>query len=207
MTPPTTRAARRAATAEKILDAARAEFGEHGLEAATVRGIATRAGVDPSLVLQHYGSKAELFARAIQLRAVEAVEAGEAGADVATHLDDVLAARLAEPPPQTRALLRSMLTAPEATAVMKQFLDDRAAEIARDLDGPDAQLRAALTVTNLLGLTLARHFLQLDGLADIGDRQREEVVGPWLRAALDPAGPDRPDSADHPDGAAGRMTP
>jgi AcrR family transcriptional regulator len=67
----TSRAARRAATAQRILEAARAEFGEHGLEAATIRGIARRANVDPSLVMQHYGSKAALFNSAIQL--------GEAG--------------------------------------------------------------------------------------------------------------------------------
>lgn len=182
MTAPTSRAARRAATAQKILAAARAEFGEHGLEATTIRGIAARAGVDPSLVIQHYGSKAELFALAIELRAVGSDGPGE---QLGRHLDDVLAARLAEPSPQTRALLRSMLTAPEATAVMKRFLDDRAAEIARDLDGPDADLRAALTVTNLLGLILARHFLHLDGLVDITDEQRDAVVRPWLAAALD----------------------
>ena len=63
----TSRAAKRAATAQRILDAARAEFGERGLEAATIRRIAQRANVDPSLVMQHYGSKAALFAVAIQL--------------------------------------------------------------------------------------------------------------------------------------------
>jgi len=61
------RAARRAATARRILEAARAEFGEHGLETATIRGIARRANVHPSLVMQHYGSKAALFTSAIQL--------------------------------------------------------------------------------------------------------------------------------------------
>ena len=64
---PESRAAKRAATAQRILDAARAEFGERGLEAATIRRIAQRADVDPSLVMQHYGSKAALFAIAIQL--------------------------------------------------------------------------------------------------------------------------------------------
>ena len=58
MSEPTSRAAKRAATAQRILDAARAEFGERGLEAATIRRIAQRANVDPSLVMQHYGSKA-----------------------------------------------------------------------------------------------------------------------------------------------------
>jgi AcrR family transcriptional regulator len=64
---PKTRAARRAATSQQILKAAEVEFGEHGLEGATVRGIAHRARVDPSLVLPYYGSKKDLFAIAAQL--------------------------------------------------------------------------------------------------------------------------------------------
>ena len=102
---PESRAAKRAATAQRILDAARAEFGERGLEAATIRRIAQRANVDPSLVMQHYGSKAALFAVAIQL---DDARPGE----VEAHLHDVLDVRLAALPPETRALVRSMLTAP-----------------------------------------------------------------------------------------------
>jgi AcrR family transcriptional regulator len=95
---PARRAARRAATAQRILDAARAEFGEHGLEAATIRAIARRAGVDPSLVMQHYGSKAALFAVAIELGEAEPGE-------VEAHLHDVLDVRLAALPPETRGRL------------------------------------------------------------------------------------------------------
>ena len=67
--PMTTRAARRAASQARILDAARQEFGDRGFEATTVRDVARRAGVAPSLVLQHYGSKSALFTAAIQLPA------------------------------------------------------------------------------------------------------------------------------------------
>ena len=67
----TSRAARAAASQARILDAARQEFGDRGFEATTVRDIAHRAGVDPSLVLQHYGSKSALFTAAIQLPAGE----------------------------------------------------------------------------------------------------------------------------------------
>ena len=84
---PESRAAKRAATAQRILDAARAEFGERGPEAATIRRIAQRANVDPSLVMQHYGSKAALFAVAIQLDDARPDE-------VEAHLHDVLDVRL-----------------------------------------------------------------------------------------------------------------
>jgi AcrR family transcriptional regulator len=174
----TGRAAKRAATAQRILDAARAEFADHGLQAATVRAIAQRAGVDPSLVLQHYGSKNELFAIAIGLGTEKP------GEDVDGHLARVLEVRMDEPPPQVRALVRSMLTAPDATAAMKAFLDDRTRNLARTTTDPDADLRAALVVTSILGLVVARHFLRLDALADISEEQVERVVRPWAGAAL-----------------------
>jgi AcrR family transcriptional regulator len=175
---PTTRAAKRAATAQRILEAAQAEFGERGLERATVRSIAQRAGVDPSLVIQHYGSKSDLFAIATRLPGESTPD------DVAGHLFDVLDVRLGELPPETRALVRSMLTAPEATEAMRDFLNERVTNLARASSGEDAELRAALTVSSILGLTIARHFLTLDALASISESQIEKTLRPWLTAAL-----------------------
>jgi AcrR family transcriptional regulator len=172
---PRTRAAKRAATAQRILEAAQIEFGEHGLEGTTVRAIAQRAGIDPSLVIQHYGSKNDLFAIAAQLHRESTDD------DVAEHLLDV---RLDELPPETRALVRSMLTAPEATKAMQDFLNERVANLARAMDGGDAELRAALTVSSILGLTIARHFLKLDALIEISEEQIETSLRPWLTAAL-----------------------
>jgi AcrR family transcriptional regulator len=181
---PGTRAARRAATAQRILEAAQFEFGDHGLEGTTVRAIAQRAGVDPSLVIQHYGSKNDLFAIAARL------DRGSTDKDVVGHLFDVLDVRLSGLPPETRALVRSMLTAPEATRAMKAFLDERVVNLTRTSDDGDAELRAALTVSSILGLTIARHFLELDALADISEAQVERVLRPWLTTALgDDTGP------------------
>jgi AcrR family transcriptional regulator len=190
VSPPTTRAAKRAATAQRILEAAQTEFGEHGLEATTVRAIAQRAEVDPSLVIQHYGSKNDLFAIATRL------DRDTPADDVVEHLFDVLDVRLGPPPPETRALVRSMLTAPEATAAMKGFLDERVTNLARATSGDDADLRAALAVSSILGLTIARHFLKLDALAEISEQQIEKTLRPWLTAGhgnnpSSPASPDR----------------
>jgi AcrR family transcriptional regulator len=179
---PTSRDVKRAATAQRILEAAQVEFGDRGVEATTVRGIAHRAGVDPSLVLQHYGSKANLFAAATRFD-------GEAGDDeVAEHLFDVVGARLRGLPPETRALMRSMLTAPEATATIKAHLDERVANLARTTGGEDAELRAALTVSSILGLTIARHFLELDALSQITEEQIATTVQPWIAAGFGVAG-------------------
>ncbi len=116
MSPPLTRAARRAATAQRILEAAQIEFGEHGRDATTVRAIAQRAEVDPSLVIQHYGSKNDLFAIATRLDRQSTAD------DVVEHLLEVLDVRLGTLPPETRALVRSMLSAPEGTRASQEFL-------------------------------------------------------------------------------------
>ena len=180
MSEPGSRAAKRAATAQRILDAARAEFGERGLEATTIRRIAQRANVDPSLVMQHYGSKAALFAIAIQL--------GDAAPDeIAGHLHDVLDVRLGALPPETKALVRSMLTAPEAAASMSAFLNERVANLSRAMGGDDADLRAALIVSSILGLTIARHFLKLDAFTSASDADIARVARPWVTTGVDPA--------------------
>jgi AcrR family transcriptional regulator len=44
----------------RIRDAALIQFGEHGFERATIRGIAATAGVSSGLVRHHFGSKAAL---------------------------------------------------------------------------------------------------------------------------------------------------
>ena len=49
------------ATRERIAEAARELFAERGLDATSIRGIAARAEVDPSLVLHYFGSKQALF--------------------------------------------------------------------------------------------------------------------------------------------------
>ncbi len=176
-TPFTTRAARRAASQARILDAARQEFGSRGFEATTVRDIAHRAGVDPSLVIQHYGSKSALFTAAIQLPAGEPEEAAD-------HLAEVLKVRAAALPPEMRALVRSMLTVPEASEAVRRHLDERIGNLAAGIGGPDAQLRAAIVVSSILGLTVARHFLQLRAVSSASDDDLVRVATQALTAAL-----------------------
>lgn len=168
------RAERRAVTAARILEAARAEFGERGEGQATVRGIARRAGVDPSLVLQHYGSKQALFSLAVRPATDLAPD------EVPAHLAEVLAARLHDLPPATRALMRSMLTSPEAAAVMRDYLQERTENLARTMGGEDAELRAAIIVSSILGVTIARHFLELPPLVEVDDGRSARVLDDWL---------------------------
>ena len=49
-----------------MLAAARTAFAERGYDAATIRGIATAAGVDPALVHHYFGNKDKLFLAAVE---------------------------------------------------------------------------------------------------------------------------------------------
>jgi AcrR family transcriptional regulator len=173
------RAERRAATAARILAAAQEEFGARGVDGATVRGIARRAGVDPSLVLQHYGSKQGLFELAV--RPAPGLEASE----VPAHLAEVLDVRLRELPPATRALMRSILTSPEAASVMRDYLQERIANLVRASEGEDAELRAAVLVSSILGLTIARHFIGISALDDLDGDRIGAVVEPWFASLVE----------------------
>lgn len=53
-------------TRQRLLDAARAEFSEKGIEAATTRGIAERAGCNEVSLFRHFESKLKLLGAAVQ---------------------------------------------------------------------------------------------------------------------------------------------
>jgi hypothetical protein len=135
--------------------------------------------------MQHYGSKAALFAVAIQL---DESSPGE----IEAHLHDVLDVRLAALPPQAKALVRSMLTAPETADGMSAFLNERVANLSRAMGGEDADLRAALIVSSILGLTIARHFLKLDAFTSAPDADIARVARPWVTTGVDRAGSTEP---------------
>ncbi len=68
--------------AARIRDAALASFAEHGVAATTIRGVATAAGVSPSLVQHHFGTKSGLRA------AVDAYVIDQVTASFGTTIED-----------------------------------------------------------------------------------------------------------------------
>lgn len=54
------------ATRAAIVAAAREQFAAHGYQAATIRGVASAAGIDPALVMRYFGNKEGLFAAAAE---------------------------------------------------------------------------------------------------------------------------------------------
>lgn len=185
----TSRDAKRAQTAERIRAAARQQFGANGYEGTTIRSIAAAAGIDPSLVMQHFGSKAALFATAVQLPSTSDGGSERAAAD---HLLDVLGIRFDALPAETAALVRSMLTVPEAADTMRGYLDERVENLARSLDGDDARLRALLTVSGILGITITQHFLRLSAFEGASRDELLRAAQGWVESLTTGSHPAEP---------------
>ena len=159
---PTTTPRRRdaAATRAALLAAAQVLMAQHGVEGTSTRDVATLAGVNQALVYRYFGSKEKLFAEA----AASSVEAPD---DLITNTP------LAELP---RALLdrvfvmaqaheagdlATLVTAANDEAVrevIKQRIETAfSVQLAQRLDGPDAELRAELLASIVVGVGFLRH--------------------------------------------------
>jgi AcrR family transcriptional regulator len=180
---------RRRRTETHILEAARELFAEVGFERATIRGVASRAGIDPALVMQYFGSKERLFAAAARWTHEHETVLSASREDLpAAALADMMAKfETAGDREAAVALMRSCLTHPEAVRVMRdEVMCERAAAIADTLGGPDAQLRASLIGACMIGLGMARYVLEIPGVADAPREDVERLMEPVLRALVDP---------------------
>lgn len=179
---------RRRRTEAAILDAAREAFADAGFERATIRAVAGRAGVDPALVMQYFGSKERLFAAAARWPSEqETVLTATAQQVPAAALADLFARFEGEGSEAAVALMRNCLTHPTATAVMRdEVMCERAAGVARTLEGDDAALRAGLIGACMMGLGMARYLIALEPVASASQEDVARLMEPVLRALADP---------------------
>src|SRR5271154_3015849 len=126
---PSSRAEQRRRTEARILDAAAQVFFAAGYDRATIRAVASAAGVDAGLVMHYFGSKQELFRRVIDAAPVP--EVSGAPEQATEQILATLADRLADEPVASLTILRSMLTNPEAASVISEGLTRYQAQIAQ----------------------------------------------------------------------------
>ena len=187
--PPTSRDERRKRPEAAILDAARALFAETGFERATIRAVASRAGVDPALVMQYFGSKEGLFAAAAKWSDASQTVLGASREQVpAAVLHDMIEKFEGGGDREAAvALMRNCLTHPEASRIMRdEVMCDRATAIAATIGGDDAELRAALLGACMIGLGMARYLLEIPAVADASREDVQRLMEPVLRALVDP---------------------
>jgi AcrR family transcriptional regulator len=178
-------------TREAILDAARRAFAEHGYQHATIRGVADLAGVDPALVHHYFGTKQALFVAAVQLpvnpveqlMAVLAEDPGQAGERMVELFLSIWDHAADQSP--LLALVRSAVGDEHAAAMLREFIAEEVlGQIAHRLGSPDAQLRATLVGSQIIGLAMARYIVKVEPLASAPAAQVVAAIGPTLQRYL-----------------------
>lgn len=176
---------------DAILDAARAAFAQRGYDGATVRDIARRAGVDAALVHHFHGTKEQLFAAALRLPvdptiAIPAVLApGIAGLGerLVRHFLDLCEAGGEHSP--FLALLRGAASHEHSAAMLRQFITQAVlGRIAASLSASDAQLRATLAGSQLVGLAMVRYVIRVEPLASADHDTVVAALAPTIQRYL-----------------------
>jgi AcrR family transcriptional regulator len=178
---------RSAGTRRAILQAARSAFAAHGYDKTTIRSVAGAAGIDASMVMRYFGSKAGLFAAAAtadlavpDLRAAPAAQRGEVLVrhvverwEDAAHDDELILL--------LRTAVNSDAVATQVHAVLGQLITEPIAA----LGATDASERGAFIGTQLLGLALCRYILRLEPLASLPAANVVAIVAPSVQHYLD----------------------
>ncbi|MBS2549614.1 TetR family transcriptional regulator [Catenulispora sp. NL8] len=180
---PGSRAQQRSRTEARILEAATRSFFDVGYERTTIRAVATAANVDAGLVMHYFGSKQALFQRVVDAAPLPEIDAapGQAGEHILAGLAD----RLANEPVASLSILRSMLTTPEAADAVGTAAIRYQAQIAQAIPAPDADLRAAIISAVLLGITVSRHLMKADALADAEPQEVIRLLRPAIQSLAD----------------------
>lgn len=154
----------------------------------TIRAVAGEVGVDPSMVMRYYGNKAGLFSAAVEtdllLEKVPLKPRAQLGVALARHFlsrwegdlsDDALA-----------LLLRSAVTNSEAADRMRHIFNSQVTTFVRTCvdDETDAQRRAGLIGSQLMGLALARFVLKLPPVVAMDTDDLVDSVAPVLQHYL-----------------------
>ena len=178
-------------TRQAIAEAARRQFAERGYEAATIRSIATEAGVDPALVMHFYGSKDALFAEVVQWP----FDPDEAVAELLAGKRSAVGERLARLFVTTWdaeagrnpivALLRTALSQESAARLFRDFLSTRfLGPLAEGLRIDRPELRTSLASSQLVGLGIIRYVMRFEPLASMDSEAVIAVLAPSLQRHL-----------------------
>ncbi|WP_426506449.1 TetR family transcriptional regulator [Dactylosporangium sp. McL0621] len=179
-------------TREAILAAARTAFAERGFDGASIRQIASTAGVDPALVHHYFGAKDQLFLATMNAP----IDPGELLPPVFEPGIDGVGERLVraflgvwDSPAGTPvvALVRSAMQHDWSARMLREFLVSqilRRAARALDLDPAEAPKRAALVASQMIGIGILRYILKLEPLASMPPEEVVSNVAPTIQRYL-----------------------
>lgn len=174
-----------------MLAAATARFAQDGYTATTIRGIAVDAGVDPSQVMQFFGSKDELFAAvmAIPPSALRRFDAAFDGPQA--HLGERVVRAFLEAweqePAESKplmAMLRSAVDNEGANTRLRDFIQARLMHNSDQSDGEERALRAGLAAAMLVGVITSRQIVKVPAVRGADHATVIATVGPAIQTIL-----------------------
>lgn len=178
-------------TRAAVLAAARGRFAEVGYARASLRSIATAAGVDPSLVVHYFGSKEGLFRAVIEWPFDPAVfldQLAGAGPDGLGHRLAAGFLGLWEAPdtgPRLQAVFRAAVTDEAVAALIREFLTELVVERLAGVIGRErTEQRIELALGTLLGIAVVRHILRVEPLAGLPLTELVDRVAPAVQHQL-----------------------
>jgi AcrR family transcriptional regulator len=175
---------------QRILDAARALFREHGYGGTTVRAVAAEAQVDPAMVFYFFKTKQGLFAAAVEMSArlppaLEAIFTGgldDLGERLVRTLVETLDASDRAP---LITLTRSATTHDRSETLLREFIDrEITSRLAKLVGTPDATWRAATVNVHILGIAVARYIAHIEPIASASVDELVAEIGPVVQHCL-----------------------
>ena len=177
-------------TRQAIAEAARRQFAELGYDRATIRGIASEAGVDAALVVRFYGSKDALFNDVMALPpAVADAIAGLADGPRPTagrRLAEVIVGMLEDPRSRSVVLgrIRSAASHPDAAALVRETVTQDVGRLVAALTDDKPEIRAVLVGSQVVGLALARYVVRVEPLASLPAADVIDYIAPTFQQYL-----------------------
>jgi AcrR family transcriptional regulator len=178
---------RSAGTRQAILEAARSAFAACGYDRTTIRAVAAGAGVDASMVMRYFGSKAGLFTAVstadLQGPDLSAVPESEYGETLVRHLIN----RWEDPATGDKLmlLLRTAATSDDVAERLRTVLAEVISGALSAVGAADPEQRAAFIQAQILGLALCRYVLRLEPLASLPVGQVIKAVAPAMQHYLE----------------------
>ncbi|MCU4185257.1 TetR family transcriptional regulator [Acidiferrimicrobium sp. IK] len=189
-----TRSGRRPGSPETrahIVAVARRAFGARGYEATSLRSIAAGADVDPGLLVHYFGTKQGVFRAALD----DTIRPGELFAgleglgrrETADRIVGRYLSMLGRPDARDviMGLVRSAVSSDHAANMLRTLLVQEAlTSLSALAGGPDAQLRASLIVSQLIGIAMLRYVVRAEHLIRATDDELIESVGAAIEQYL-----------------------
>jgi AcrR family transcriptional regulator len=175
-------------TREALVNAAREVFIEQGFDGATVRAIASRAGVDAAMVNHWFGGKEGLFGEAVLKLPFNAQEIiADLLAVDAEHIGDAIVRRFVTTWDTTgggvfTALMRSVASHEEAAAMLRDFFFKHVFKHVIGRLAPDNhEFRATLVATQIVGMGMIRYVAKFEPFASAEVDMVAAAVAPTLQ--------------------------